>query len=86
MDPTARGSYGFNSWTTSVPGGLAVMAETQTGSSGAVAGAALGPLPLHWNNPLFWLLALFLVFTGWVYLGADFGIKRLGSASFKAGK
>lgn len=85
LDQTAQGAYGFNSWTPAAPGGVATIPETQTGNSGP-PGAVLKGLPLHWGNPLFWLLALVLVFTGWLYLGADFGIKRVGEARFKVGR
>ena len=86
MTDTAASAYGFNGWVPSVPGGTAVMAETQVGSSGDIPSGAMGKLPLHWNNPLFWLLALVLVWTGYLYGGFDIGVKKIGSTRVKLGR
>ncbi len=85
LDHTAQGAYGFNSWTPAMPGGVSIIPETQVGIEGA-PGAVQEKLPLHWGNPLFWLLVLVLVFTGWMYLGASFGVKKIGSANLKVGR
>ena len=88
MDPsnTAGGAYGFSSWSQATPGGMAVMPETAVGVSGTVPGAALPSLPLNWHNPLFWLLVLALVWSGYIYGAFDVGFKKLGSSSFKVGR
>jgi hypothetical protein len=86
MDPnTAAGSYGFNSWTTAAPGGVAIMPETSVGVSGVIPGAALPKLPFSWHNPLFWVLLLALVWSGYVYGAFDIGVKKLVKTSFKVG-
>jgi hypothetical protein len=87
MDPqTAAGSYGFNAWTPAAPGGVAIMPETNVGVSGNIPGAALPKLPLTWHNPLFWVLAFALIFTGYLYGGFDIGLKKIGSLGIKAGR
>ena len=83
---TAGGAYGFNAWTQSLPGGMAVMPETAVGVSGDIPGAVLPKLPLSWHNPLFWLLVLALVWSGYVYGAFDIGFKKLGSSSIKVGR
>lgn len=87
MDPsTAQGAYGFTTWTQAVPGGLAVMPETQVGSTGEVPSGALAKLPFHWDNPLFWLLLAVLVWTGYIYGGFNLGVKKLTKGTFKVGR
>lgn len=86
MGYTAQDTYGFRSWSPATPGGIAVMAETQIGEGHELSGAVMGRLPLGINNPLFWVLVGVLVFTGWLYLGGSFGIKKIGSASLKVGR
>lgn len=85
-DFTAADAYGYNSWRPQVPGGMSIAAETQIGQGNELSGAVMGKLPLGLNNPLFWLLVLFLVFTGWIYFGGSLGIKKIGSASVKVGR
>lgn len=86
FDPnTASGAYGFGSWTPSVPGGMAIMPETQVGESGNVPGAVMGKLPLHTGNPLFWLLLLVLIWTGYIYGGFNFGVKKIFKGSVGVG-
>ena len=85
LDQTAQGAYGFNSWTPAIPGGVAIIPETQVGNDGA-PGAVLDKLSFGHNNPLFWLLVIFLVFTGWLYASGAFGIKKIGSISAKVGR
>ena len=83
---TALGAYGFTGYTPSAPGGVAVMPETQVGVSGDIPGPALPKLPLLGSNPLFWLLALALIWSGYVYGAFDVGFKKIGSSSFKVGR
>lgn len=87
MDPSqlASGAYGFSSWTPALPGGLAIMPETHVGVTGNVPGASLPSLPVNWHNPLFWLLLLALVWSGYVYGAFDIGFKKLGSGKIKIG-
>jgi hypothetical protein len=88
MDPstTAFGAYGFNSWSPAVPGGVAVMPETSIGVSTDIPGAVLPKLSIGHHNPLFWLLLLVLVWTGYVYGAFDVGFKKIGSTSIKVGR
>jgi hypothetical protein len=83
---TAGGAYGFNSFSPAVPGGAAIMPETSVGVSGAVPGSVLPKLPLGHTNPLFWLLILALVWSGYIYGAFDIGFKKIGSSSFKVGR
>ena len=79
---TAAGAYGY------VHGGMPVgeiMAETNVGGD-ATLGFDNLPLGLGTNNPLFWLLILFLVFTGWIFGAFDFGAKNVGSVAVKVGR
>jgi len=87
-DPnTASGAYGFGSWSPSVPGGVAVMPETQIGSVADIPGQVLGKLGPHpMQNPLFWLLVLALIWTGYVYGGFNFGLKKIGSTRTRIGR
>lgn len=87
MDPsnTASGAYGFSTWTAAPAGGMAIMPETNVGVSGNVPGPALPSLPINWHNPLFWLLMLALVWSGYVYGAFDIGFKKLGSGRLKLG-
>jgi hypothetical protein len=41
---------------------------------------------LHWNNPLFWLLLLVLLFVGYVGFLFDFSVKRIGKVDISGGK
>ncbi len=86
MDPqTANGAYGFASWTPAAPGGVATIAETHVGVTGNVPGAVLPKLPLIGDNPLLWLLALLLIWTGYIYGAFDVGVKKIGRTSIKIG-
>lgn len=85
MDQTAQGAYGFTSWTPAVPGGVSIIPETQVGNTGA-PGAVLDKLPFGKDNPLFWLLLIFLIFTGWLYASGSFGVKKLVAVSGKVGR
>ena len=83
---TAGGAYGYSAWSPSLPGGMAIMPETSVGVSGDIPGAVLPKLPLGIHNPLFWLLVLALVWSGYVYGAFDIGFKKLGSSSIKVGR
>jgi hypothetical protein len=87
-DPyTASGAYGFGSWTPATPGGVAVMPETQLGTTGNIPGAVLSKFTAHpANNPLFWLLAAALIWTGYVYGGFDVGVKNLFGTKTRVGR
>jgi hypothetical protein len=82
---TAGGAYGYSSYSPAVPGGVAVMPETNIGVSGHVPSGVLPKLPINWHNPLFWLLLLALAWSGYVYGAFDIGFKKLGSTSVKLG-
>lgn len=86
MSMGALDAYGYRAGPPSTPGGAAIVAETQIGQGHELSAAVMGKMPFGVDNPLFWLLVLFLVFTGWIYLGGSFGIKRIGSISAKVGK
>jgi len=80
-------AYGFNSWTPATPGGVAVMPETQIGTTGQIPGTVLTKLTANPSkNPLFWLLVAALVWTGYVYGGIDFGVKNLGRTKTRVGR
>jgi hypothetical protein len=92
MDPsnTALGAYGFASFTGAPAGGMSLgtsgtMPETALGVSGNIPGPALPALPINWHNPLFWLLILALVWSGYIYGAFDIGFKKLGSGKLKLG-
>lgn len=87
MDPqTANGAYGFSTWTQAVPGGMAIMPETHIGASGDVPSAVLPKLPLIGNNPLMWLLAFGLIWSGYVYGAFDIGFKNIAKTGVKVGR
>lgn len=78
---TAYSAYGFAGGTPNDP---SVMGETSVGSALDIPSGAGPALPLHWGNPLFWLLVAVLIFSGWLYggfnIGGSGGIKKIGSA------
>jgi len=88
---TAFSAYGFAGGS---PGDPSVKGETSVGVSLDIPKGAGPGLPMHWGNPLFWLLIGILVFTGWIFGGfsvsAGGGIKRVGraggSARIKSGR
>ena len=79
---SAANAYGFSHAGNPVAD---IMAETTVGA-GTDGGFAGGSLGIGTSNPLFWLLILALVFTGWIFGAFDFGVKRIGSVSVKAGR
>lgn len=84
MEETAAGAYGFQSYTPAYPGGLAVARATDMGAAGMPAEVSL-PLGFGPNNPLFWILILFLIITGYVSAGFNLGVKKLFSVGGKVG-
>lgn len=52
----------------------------------AIAGVASGHHALGHHNPLFWVLILALVVTGYIGLGFDFSVKRVGKLATKVGR
>jgi hypothetical protein len=81
---TATDAYGFTSYTPAYPGGLAVASATDIGMQG-VPGEVLAPLGLGHKNPLFWILVLALIVTGYLTLGFDVGLKKVIKGGFKVG-
>jgi hypothetical protein len=76
MDGTAFGEYGFNSHTSAYPGGGATLPMTDVGNnvpSGVLPKLGFGP-----QNPLFWVLILILILTGYLTVGFDLGLKKIG--------
>lgn len=60
--------------------------DTQPNTGMSTNANAGDHLSLHWNNPLFWLLVLVLIFVGYVGFLFDFSVKRIGSINLKGGK
>lgn len=77
MEQTAVGAYGFQAYSQAYPGGAAVMPSTDVGT-GNVPSGVLPKFGFGHQNPLFWLLILFLVITGYLTFGFDIGIKKIG--------
>lgn len=75
-------AYGYSGL---MPSRADVAPETQTGTGIGIPAGAIPKLPLGWNNPLFWLLVLFLIFSGYLYGGFSIGLKRIGSNTVKIG-
>ena len=84
MDQTAADAYGFISYTPAFPGGLAVANATNIGSSG-VPHEVLPKMGFGHSNPMFWVLILVLVITGYLTLGFNVGIKRVLKGGLKVG-
>jgi hypothetical protein len=81
MDPndhTASNVYGFSAYTHTYPGGMSTQPVTEVGS-GDVPSGVLPSLGFGPKNPLFWVLLLFLIITGYLTFGFDIGLKKLGS-------
>ncbi len=82
---TPASTYG----TTRGGGATTLAAEAPMSATGAQAAteAALtsGWNSVWWDNPLFWLVALILVWLGYVMFSFSVGAKRIGSVSVKAG-
>lgn len=74
---TAVGAYGFQAYSPSAPGGIAVAGVTSIAEdipSGVLPKLSYGP-----SNPLFWVLLIILIITGYLTFGFDIGLKKLGS-------
>lgn len=84
MEETAAGAYGFISYTPAYPGGLAVANATDMGAQGMPSEISL-PLGFGPQNPLFWILILVLIFTGYVTAGFNVGFKKIFSLGGKLG-
>lgn len=84
MEQTATDAYGFISYTPAFPGGLAVANATDVQSAGipheVLNGMGFGP-----SNPLFWVLILVLIITGYATVGFDFGLKKVVKGGLKIG-
>lgn len=86
-------SYAYtpaNTWGTTRGGGtFSPSADNPSSAQGAIAStdAALqsGWNSVWWDNPLFWLVLVILVFMGYVMFGFNVGVKRVGEVRVKAG-
>lgn len=87
MDQTAADAYGFQSYSPAYPGGLVVAPQTTTGDTGGdpVPSISLPRLPLGHQNPLFWVLLILLIITGYVAGGFDVAIKKIGKVGVHVG-
>ena len=79
---SAAGAYGYSHGVKPVAD---IMAETSVGSNVDIPFSP-NSLGIGISNPLFWLLVLALVFTGWIFGAFDFafGVKKVGGVGFKA--
>lgn len=85
MDETAAGAYGFISYTPAFPGGLAVANATDIGQQG-IPHEIEQKLGYGTSNPLFWVLVLVLLITGYATVGFNVGLKRVFKGGVKLGK
>jgi len=84
MDQTATDAYGFISYTPAYPGGLAVANATDIQQQG-IPHEIHTPLGFGTSNPLFWVLILVLVITGYATVGFNFGLKKVFKGGLKVG-
>ncbi len=85
---TAAGAYGFTSYSPGVVGGGIAVAQTSAGAAGEAVseiGSQIGNIG-HTNNPLFWLLVLALIFTGYIFGVFEVGVKHIGSVGVHVGR
>ena len=82
---TAAEAYGFTSYTPAYPGGLAVAAATDIQMQGMPHEVSL-PLGFGPQNPLFWILILFLIITGYATAGFNVGLKKIFKVGGKVGR
>lgn len=83
MEQTAAETYGFISYTPAYPGGLAV--QNSTGVQDQFPSEIAPKLGFGHQNPLFWVLVLVLILTGYVSAGFNVGFKKIGSFGAKIG-
>lgn len=84
MEQTAADAYGFQSYTPAYPGGLAVAAATDIQMQG-IPHEVQNKLGFGHSNPLFWVLILVLIITGYATLGFNVGIKKIFKGGLKVG-
>lgn len=88
MDPfadpmTAGGAYGFQTYSPQNPSAVG----SAMSSSGAVNEAVSQVSNIgHTNNPLFWLLLLALIWTGYIFGQFEVGVKRIGKVGIEVGR
>lgn len=85
MEQTATESYGFISYTPAFPGGLAVANATDIAQQG-IPHEIETPFGLGPSNPLFWVLVLVLIITGYATVGFNVGLKRVFKGGLKVGR
>ncbi len=78
MEQTAQSAYGFISYSPAYPGGMAIQSETAIGSLGDIPSDIVQSFGFGPQNPLFWLLILLLIITGYISAGFHVGIKKIG--------
>ncbi len=82
---TAAGTYGFGSYSPeSSPTAFAQTASGAAGEGVSQIASTIGGLG-HTSNPLFWLLLLALIWTGYVFGEFEVGMKRVGKAGVHVG-
>lgn len=84
-EQTAAQSYGFISYSPAYPGGLAVANATDIGGSKGIPHEISMPLGFGPQNPLFWILILFLIISGYATAGFNVGLKKIFKLGGKVG-
>jgi hypothetical protein len=84
MEQTATDAYGFISYTPAYPGGLAVASATDIQQQG-IPHEIEQKLGFGTSNPLFWVLVLVLIITGYATVGFNVGLKRVFKGGLKVG-
>ena len=72
----ATNAYGFTAYSPANAGGSAVLPMTDIANS--IPAGVLPKLGFGPSNPLFWVLILFLIITGYLTFGFDIGLKKIG--------
>lgn len=75
---TAVSAYGFQAYTPAYPGGASVLPSTESGD-GNIPSGVLPRMSFGHQNPLFWVLIILLVVTGYLTFGFDIGLKKVGA-------
>jgi hypothetical protein len=86
MEMTAAGTYGFGSYS---PDAVSAMpAQTSTGAAGEGVSQIASSITSigHTNNPLFWLLILALIWTGYIFGVFEVGVHKVGRARVAVGE